>query len=246
MLLVALAGQQDVAGLHVAVDEAAAVGGIERGGDLADDPDRSRGRERALAGDGVQQVGAVDEAHGDVELAVDLPRLVDGDHVGVVDRGGEHRLALEALAELAVAREVLGDQLQRDGALERDLGRAIHDAHATLAGHAVDLVAREDGACGQLRDAHLYPGNARAGDSFPRNLNVLPTVLCARGGAAQRLRNRTPITAAAISWTISGVAAGASEVWRTMGAALAADGAASATAVVAAAMRRAAWGLSFS
>ena len=39
MLLVALAGEQDVAGLDVAVDEAAAVGGVERGGDLADDPD---------------------------------------------------------------------------------------------------------------------------------------------------------------------------------------------------------------
>ena len=49
VLLVALAGQQDVAGLDVAVDEAAAVGGVERGGDLADDPDRARGRERALA-----------------------------------------------------------------------------------------------------------------------------------------------------------------------------------------------------
>ena len=185
VLLVALAGEQDVAGLDVAVDEAAAVGGVERGGDLADDPDRARGRERALAGDGVQQVGAVDEAHGDVELAVDLPRLVDGDHVRVIDRGGEHRLALEALAELAVAREVLGDQLQRDGALERDLSRAIDDAHATLAGDAVDLVAREDGACGQIGDAHLYPGDARAGDSFPRDVNVLPTAPYARGGGAR-------------------------------------------------------------
>ena len=83
------------------------------------------GLERPLAHDGGEQVGAVDEAHGDVELAVDLPRLVDRDHVRVVDRGGEHRLALEALAELAVAREVVGDQLQRDGPRERDLGRAV-------------------------------------------------------------------------------------------------------------------------
>ena len=58
----------------------------------------------------------------------------------------------------------------------------------------------------------------------------------------RRLRYRTPITAAAISSTISGVAAGPSEVWRAMGAALAAAGAASATAVVAAAMRRASMG----
>jgi hypothetical protein len=147
VLLVALAGEQDVARLDVAVDEAAAVRRVERGGDLADDGHRAARLERALAADRVQEVGAVDEAHGDVELAVDLARLVDRDHVRVVDRGRQHRLALKALAELAVAREVLGDQLQRHRPLEGDLRGPIDDAHATLAGHAVDLVAGEDGAC---------------------------------------------------------------------------------------------------
>jgi hypothetical protein len=147
--------EQDVAGLDVAVDEAAPVRGVERRADLADDPHRALGRERPLPHDGGEQVGAVDEPHRDIELAVDLPGLVDRDHVRVVDRRSEHRFALEALAELAVAREVVGDQLQRDGPRERDLGRPVHTAHAALAGDAVDLISREDGARHQFRHGRL-------------------------------------------------------------------------------------------
>jgi hypothetical protein len=94
--------------------------------------------------------------HGDVELAVDLSCLVDRDHVRVVDRGGEHRLALEALAESAVVGEVVGDQLQRDRPGERDLGRAIDPAHASLTGDAFDLVPREHRARDQFRHSASY------------------------------------------------------------------------------------------
>ena len=135
--------------------------------DLGDDLHGALGLERPFAHDGGEQVGAVDEAHGDVELAVDLPRLVDRDHVRVVDRGGEHRLALEALAEPAVAREVVGDQLQRHGPGERDLGRAVDPAHAALAGDAVDLVAREDGSRYEFRHSASYTLSVVAAGGFP-------------------------------------------------------------------------------
>ena len=48
-----LGRHEHVGGLDVAVDEPAGVGGVERGGDLADDPHRAVGRELALV---VQQV----------------------------------------------------------------------------------------------------------------------------------------------------------------------------------------------
>ena len=53
----------------------------------------------------------------EVQPAVVLARLVDRDDVRVLDRRGQLRLALEALAEVRVGGELGGDQLQRDGAV---------------------------------------------------------------------------------------------------------------------------------
>ena len=60
-----------------------------------------------------------------------LAGLVHRDDVGVLDRGGQPRLALEALAEHRVLRALGRDQLDRHRALERQLGGAVDDAHAT-------------------------------------------------------------------------------------------------------------------
>ena len=88
-----LLGDQHVGRLDVAVHEAAAVRGVERRRDLPDEPHGALGREPALALDELAQVGALHVAHGEVEDAVGLAGLVDGDDVRVVDRGRELRLA---------------------------------------------------------------------------------------------------------------------------------------------------------
>src|SRR5215204_7183297 len=62
----------------------------------------------------------------------------------MVDRGGELRLGLEAVPEVEVVGELGRDHLERDGAIEAQLGGAVDHAHAALAGHAVDAVAAED------------------------------------------------------------------------------------------------------
>ena len=64
----------------------------------------------------------------------------------MVDGGREPRLAQEALAERVVARELGSDELQRDRSVERELGRAVDDAHATAADDALDPVAGELGS----------------------------------------------------------------------------------------------------
>ena len=108
------AGEQDVRGLDVAVEHPARVGRVERRADLADDPRRAQRLEAPLGGDHRTQVGALDEAHHDVEQAALVAGVEDRDHVRMVDRGGDPRLAPEALAEALVARVLREDQLERD------------------------------------------------------------------------------------------------------------------------------------
>ena len=59
--------------------------------------------------------------------------VVDRADVGVVQRGGRARLALEALERLRVAAELLGQELQRDAAAELRVLRLVDDAHAAAA-----------------------------------------------------------------------------------------------------------------
>ncbi len=149
--------EQDVRGLDVAVDDPARVRGVERAGDLGDDVHRAAGVETAGGADERPQVRAVDVAHGDVERALVLARVVDRDHVGVIDRGGEAGLGHEALAEADVLGEVRGDQLERDGAIEIELDSAIDHAHAAAAGDADDAMTGEDVTLLQVgHDLSLY------------------------------------------------------------------------------------------
>ena len=82
-----------------------------------------RGSSAPVAHDGVAQVGAVDVAHGDVELRRrPRPPRRSGSRSGGRSRRRAATRAGSARGT-AVVREVVGDQLQRDRAAERDLGR---------------------------------------------------------------------------------------------------------------------------
>ncbi len=98
---------------------------------------------------------ALDEAHGQVELAVVLAGLVDRDHVRVVERGGETRLAQEARPEALVLGELRGDQLQRHRPLQRQVGGPVD--------HGKEFVYRfpvpEEG-WNESAPAQRLPGNA--------------------------------------------------------------------------------------
>jgi hypothetical protein len=143
--------EQDVARLDVAVDEPGAVRRVEGGGRLGDDARGAARFERTVLADEGTQVRAGDVAHRDEGDAVLLARVVDGDDVGVVERGGDLRLAEEALAGGGVLDELGADDLQRDGALQQQVRRAIDDAHAAATGHCLDTVTGEDRARGEFR-----------------------------------------------------------------------------------------------
>ena len=77
--------EKDVGRLDVAVDEPGAVGGVERAPDLVGDPQRlGRGQRSALL-DHRLQAWPPHVAHGEIKDAVDLPGVVDRDHVRMVE-----------------------------------------------------------------------------------------------------------------------------------------------------------------
>ena len=100
-----LGAEQDVRGLDVAVHEAVGVRGIQRAADLRDDVRRPLGIQAALCAHERPQVGPVDVAHDDEQHALALARVVDGDHVRVLDRRGRLGLGDEARAEVGLLGE---------------------------------------------------------------------------------------------------------------------------------------------
>jgi hypothetical protein len=83
------------------------------------------------------------QAHCDEEDPIVLARRVDRYDVGMIERRGELRLRYESAAELRVVRELLGEDLQRHRAIEREVGGAVHDAHPASAHTTVDPIAGE-------------------------------------------------------------------------------------------------------
>src|SRR5207248_9049873 len=88
-------------------------------------------------------VGALYQAHGDVELPGDLARVVDRDDRRVVERRREPRLAQEPLAEANILRELWREELQRHVAVEGEVAGAIDDAHPAAAEQRLDPIAGE-------------------------------------------------------------------------------------------------------
>ncbi len=61
----------------------------------------------------------------------------------MIDSGGDPCLADEAVAEDRVLGERRGDELERDRAVQVQLGGPVDDAHAAATGDCVDAMAGE-------------------------------------------------------------------------------------------------------
>ncbi len=116
-----VAGGPDVVGLDIAVGDEGGVGGGEAVGDLGGDVERGFQRKR----DAVKRA-AVDE-FGDEVVFTDI---VDGDDVGMVERGDDLRFLFEALLAVRVSREFGGKDFEGDVAIEAGVGGFIDLAHA--------------------------------------------------------------------------------------------------------------------
>ena len=105
----AVAGEQDVAGLHVAMDDPADVGDAERAGDVEADPGGLGRFEAAGPPQPRGEVLAFDELHDQERLAVVGAGLEAGDDVRVAEDGRGERLAPEAHRDVGVLDRPRGE-----------------------------------------------------------------------------------------------------------------------------------------
>ena len=80
----------------------------------------------------------------DIRDATSDTDVVDRHHIGMRQRRHGLRFTLEARQRVAIVREVLGQHLDRDFALEPPVPRQAHFAHPTLAEWFEDLRGREE------------------------------------------------------------------------------------------------------
>ena len=140
VLATVLVVEQDVRRLDVAVDEPSGMCGIERVGDLARDRECSGRLERPLASQELREVRPFDVAHRDEQAVIRLAGLVDRDHVRVVERGREPRLAQHPIAESVVLGVPLDEELQSDTPLEPWVAGTVDLAHSPAPDQLFDLV----------------------------------------------------------------------------------------------------------
>src|SRR5207253_707072 len=147
--------QKDVVRLDVAMDEARAMRGAERGADLAHERRHLSRRAAAVALQELAEVHAAEELHDEEEGALfELARVVDGDDAGMIDPGHGARLLLEAHPHFGVV-EVLGlDQLHGHGAIELLVVRLVELGHAARGDAADEAVAPADAERQQARALH--------------------------------------------------------------------------------------------
>ena len=124
---------ENVLGLHVAVDHAVRVRVGERSATSRSSRTTSRGSRRPACADALRQRLAVDEAHDEEDVAADLVGAVDRHDVLVRQRARGARLAQKALAHDRVVGEMRRQRLDGDAPVEPEVAREVDDAHAAAA-----------------------------------------------------------------------------------------------------------------
>ena len=157
----AVAGEEDVAGLHVPMDDPADMRDRERTGDVEPDPSRLARREPSDAAEPRGEILAFDQLHHQERLAIIGSRLEAADDVGMAQDGRREGLAPEPHRDVGVLDDLVAEQLDGDGAVEPDVDRPMDGGHPTDADQLRQPVATRDqppdvrgGSGGVARLAH--------------------------------------------------------------------------------------------
>ena len=139
-LHLALGGQQQIARLDVAMDDAAVVGVAEGLGQLDADPQHfAPGEDPPAAQLGFEAV-AGDQFHGVEEVVALLAEAEEADDMGMVELAEGLDLRLEAVAEVGLMDERFGQQLDGGRLAAFDVDAFIDGAHAAAAEFPPDSV----------------------------------------------------------------------------------------------------------
>src|SRR4029079_12319116 len=143
----------DVVRFEIAVDDPLAVGRLQRLADLAQQPARLVGLERAAL-QTIGQAEAVEELHREVVALVGQPpEREDVDDVRVADLVDGARLVDEAPNQLGVRSDVRRQHLDRDALADDGLDGRVDRAHPALAYLAQDAVLADLLPLGQITRA---------------------------------------------------------------------------------------------
>ena len=123
---------KNVGRLDVAMNDALAVGGIERVGNLDCQVKKQLGLQR-LAGDLVLQGHAIEKLHGDERAPFVIADLVNRADVGMIQRRGGARFPAKTLQRLRILRDFIRQKFERDEAAKVGIFGLVDHAHATAA-----------------------------------------------------------------------------------------------------------------
>jgi hypothetical protein len=138
----AVFAQLDVCRFEIAVNDLARMRGLEAGNDLVRNIE-CLVEAKGPCGDALSQRRTFDELHDDDRLAFDLLEAMDRRDVGMIQRCEDLRLASEARQAVGIVREVLGQHLDGDVAIQARIAGAPDFAHAARTNLVYELERTE-------------------------------------------------------------------------------------------------------
>jgi len=137
---------------HVAVQDAAAVGRVERGGHVTAEAGRRVGIERSAVVDAHREIGTGNVLHHYEAPGSIIRDVKDGDDVGMPELADGLHFAAQALARETRGRRRGYEQLDRHVAPDAPIPGPVHDRTPSATELARDLVAiLQDRTGGEIR-----------------------------------------------------------------------------------------------